>query len=349
MFHLCKVKLDTIDFDHGCTENTTKLKGEKMTRTVTLLLLFLAGCSTGTIKQEELVDPQTSLPKWVYSPQEFCDESDLLCASGEGKSAQMAQAQALKSLASIFAVNIKSKVASYQSSSSYGESFNDAVEEAFVSVNASVSEILEAVQITEKVRKDGFSYALAALDISKASYNIRTKIRNIDDELSTLWKTQQRAYLKKILKLYFEREGLNDKYVILVDSRVPPPVELSQIHSWGKEDVDQGEVALVGKGPKWLIDHLKQTLSLIGFSLKKEASRKVKVSWKAKDEFINVKGFEKFSFLLTLEHIENEVKEGVFSSVYQSVCREISDCELKLKDKVIDDISFEIAALKLEK
>ena len=134
-----------------------------------LLVLFFVftGCASKKSKKSE--GKRKAIPEWVYSPMDGCNKQSQMCASGEGDSLQSADATARKSLASIFETEIKSEFSSNTQSSQEGldPSTAEYIESTYKSINETVDQSLEGVEIKERHRKDGVFYALAYLDKEK--------------------------------------------------------------------------------------------------------------------------------------------------------------------------------------
>src|SRR5688572_7574080 len=133
-----------------------------------LLLLLLGSCSL-LKPAPQLSENSKESPSWIYSPYDACSEAEEMCATGEAKTLAQADAEARKNLASIFEVTVKSDF-NVHTSSSQSFPWSGAVkEEVQHSLQESVNQVLETVQIKKHAKEKGLTYSLATLDRSKAS------------------------------------------------------------------------------------------------------------------------------------------------------------------------------------
>lgn len=315
-----------------------------------LFLLLLLGACSHFNKPAPTSESAKEIPGWLYAPYEGCSEVQELCATGEGKTSTQADAEARANLASIFEVKIQSEL-NVSSSGSQSYPWQAQVrEEVQKSVRESVSQILEAVQIKHKFRKDGISHSLASLDRTKASELLGNRLRKIDGELKTLWDNHQRTNFRRIVKLYQEREKLNERYSIVAGQGKPSSVSWQEIVKW-RESKPKSEPLLlkVGQAPDWLIEKLTELLTEAGFRITRgEAQKIVTLQVDSLKEYLNVEGFEKHTFTMNLNSIVNGEKRKTISTSDTVTGRSQADALLKVKHQFIEYIEQHLSDLHLD-
>lgn len=303
--------------------------------------------------QTSSVKPPTSadvMPAWVYSPYEYCQDERELCATGEGKSAREADAQARVNLASIFEVKVQSEL-STQTSASMGSAWHaDIKEEVQQSLKESVSQILENVQIKKYYKKDGITHALASLDRQQAGDLLLQRLVKVDDELKVLWVRRQRTNFRRIMRLFMEREKINERYSIVSGQGRPQPVRYEEIIRW-RDSRPKAEplVLRIGQAPEWMSQRIKELLTESGFKLVKgDASKVLSLNVESIKEFLNVEGFEKYTFTLIMMSLDKGEKKKVLSTSETVTGRNQSDALLKVRNLFTDYIEQNLSQLQLD-
>lgn len=314
-----------------------------------IFLLILTGCST-LRKSPELSSSSQGVPEWVYAPYEACDESAELCATGEAKTMAASDAQARANLASIFEVQVKSTLNANQSSKSTFPWQSQVNEEVQTSLEESVNEILENVQIKKHAKKDGLTYALASLDKNQAADLIGGRMKKLDTELETYWEKKSRTNLRKIMRLHLEREKLNERYATVAGGKRASKVSYEEIMKWKESRPAMLPLALkVGQAPDWMTEKIKALLSESGFRLVKgEADRVLSMNVESIKEFLNVEGFEKYTFTLNMTSTENGEKKKVISTSETVTGRTQADALLKVKPFFTTYIEEHLSDLHLD-
>lgn len=297
-----------------------------------LCFLVLAGCSI-LQKNPELSSSSKEAPEWIYSPYEACDEGGELCATGEAKNMLGADAQARANLASIFEVQVKSTLNAHQSSKASYPWQSQVNEEVQTALEESVNEILENVQVKKHFKKDGLTYALASLDKGQAAELISGRMKKLDTELETLWQRRSRTNLRKIMRLHLEREKLNERYATVSGGKRAAKPTYEEIMRWKDSRPDMIPLSLkVGQAPDWMTEKIKELVSESGFRIVKgESSRVLSVNVDSIKEFLNVDGFEKYTFTLNMTSTENGEKKKVISTSETVTGRTQADALLKVK------------------
>jgi hypothetical protein len=244
-----------------------------------------------------------------------------------------ADAQARANLASIFEVKVTSTLNATQSSRSNFPWQSQVNEEVQTALEESVNEILENVQVKKHFKKDGLTYALASLDKSQAAELISGRMKKLDTELETLWERRSRTNLRKIMRLHLEREKLNERYATVAGGKRAAKPSYDEIMHWKESRPEMLPLSLkIGQAPDWMTEKIKELLSESGFRLVKgETSRVLVMNVDSIKEFLNVDGFEKHTFTLTMTSIENGEKKKVISTSETVTGRNQADALLKVK------------------
>jgi hypothetical protein len=105
----------------------------------------------------------------------------------------------------------------------------------------------------------------------------------------------------------------------------------------------------VGQAPSWLVDKLKELLTESGFRLVKTPGKLVlTVNVDSIKEYLNVKGFEKFTFTLKLQSIEEGERKKVLSTSESVTGRSQADALLKVKKQFSEYIEEHLSDLDLD-
>lgn len=297
-----------------------------------LFLLLLSGCSLFE-KRPHLSDSAKETPEWIYSPYDACSEEQELCATGEAKTYAEADVQARNNLASIFEVKVKSDL-NIQTSSTQTFPWQGSVkQEVQQSLQESVDQVLETVQIKKHFKKEKLVYSLASLDREKASELLGARLTKLDDELETLWRRRSRTNLRNIVRLYLEREKLNERYSIVSGTPRPAPMTFEEIVAWRETRPKVEALVLrVGQAPPWMVEKLKELLTESGFRIVRgNAQKMVSLNVESIKEFLNVEGFEKYTFTMNLTSFEKGEKNKVLSASETVTGRTQADALLKVK------------------
>ncbi len=314
-------------------------------------LCFLLFCACSQLKTGP-TPPETSheVPEWVYSPYHSCLEAQELCATGEGKTFRKADAAARNNLASIFEVQVKSEF-KVQTISAEATPWQASVrQDVQHSLEESVNQILETVQIKKHFKKDGLSYSLASLDRSKGSELIGNRLYLLDKEISLLWKSRQRTSMRKLVRLTLEREKLNERYSIISGNPRPAAVSYEEVLSWRETKTNPVALNLkIGQAPDWMTEKIEELLTEAGFKLVKgNSSKALSMNVTSIREHLNVKGFEKFTFTLSLTSIEEGNMNKTISTSETVTGRTQADALLKVKKYFNNYLEQNLSALHLD-
>lgn len=313
------------------------------------LILLAASCSSYR-PTAELSETSGEVPGWIYAPYEECSESAELCATGEAKLFAQADAQARNNLASIFEVSVKSEF-NVLTSSSQNYPWQGAVkQEVQHSLQESVNQVLETVQIKKRYKHKGMVYSLAMLNRSEVSELLLVRLKKLDDELNTLWLKKSRTNLRRIIRLDLEREKINERYRIVSGAPFHMNVSFKDISAWKESRPKSESISLkIGQAPEWMTEKLKELLSEAGFRVVKGDSQKViSLNVDSIKEFLNVEGFEKYTFTMNLTSFENGEKNKVLAASETVTGRSQADALLKVKLFFNEYIEQHLSDLELD-
>lgn len=315
-----------------------------------LMLIMLAGCSTLKGQKAQNSEHAKEVPAWAFAPMEECMEERELCASGEGETGSKADANAMKSLAAIFETKVTASTQSTTVARGSGV-LAQAQETASVSVRDEVNQTLEAARVVKRFRFKKLSYSLVSLDKTKASENMRAAIDKTQAELSALWQRRDRTAWARMWELHHRREGLNDRYNILMGQRLSFSPTSKELQDWYQARRAEVPMALDAQNlPAEFLGALKARLTNSGyrvFDLKSGA--RLVARWEAKQEHMNVTGFEKWFFLLTMENISKAgAKVGGLSVSETTSGRSKADCEMKARAPLMEAMEARLSELNLQ-
>ena len=261
-----------------------------------------------------------------------------------------ADASARVNLASIFEVKVLSEFNSTSSSDQSSPWVGTVVQEVQQSLKESVDQVLETVQIKKRFKQKGLTYSLASLDREKASEIIGGRLERLDDELSILWRKRSRINFRKIMMLILERDKLNERFSIVSGSPKQAPVTLREILHWRQSRPKTELLALrIGQAPEWMSEKLKELLSEAGFKIVKgDADKAISLNVDSIKEYLNVEGFEKYTFTMNLTSFEKGEKNKVLSASETVTGRSQSDALLKVKSFFNNHLEQHLSDLDLD-
>jgi len=311
-------------------------------------MLLVVACSTNK-EHKDYNELPGDLPKWVFAPYEECSEVEEICANGEASESQTAETQAKANLASIFETRIKSELFEVSNTNVSNQRPDSFYTDVTVSINQSVDQLLELVQIKKKFKKDGIVYALASMDKKQASELLEKRIHKLDIKFLNLWRKKQRTSFNQMNKLYLEREKLNERLIIFNRS-LPLSVKWEDVLEWKNNFTETEPIQLrIGVAPDWIHTNLVQQLTEAGFEVVQSSADKIlKVDFSAIKEFMNVNGFEKYTFTLVLSHIHNGRQLSSITAAESVVGKSQADSLLKVKEFFINHISENLSNLRLD-
>ncbi len=255
-------------------------------------------------------------PEWLMNVSKVCKKSEL-CAVGMGESRILAQASATSNIAKIFETKVDSTFNSTLSND--GESTDSSARE---SITESTSMALEGVEHPLFYEDDQYYYALGKVSKRKMALRFKSSLDKIDDEIKGLVKETHTGAISKVGSLLKEREILAARYSFLTGFQVKAPVSYGEFLK-RKKAATQGIIVHLfvdEPKPKKIQSYLGDKLSSAGFSItkgkvwKKESTHLLTGKLRSQKEFLKVKGFEKYRFILTLDaQNRRRVKTGSMS------------------------------------
>lgn len=267
-----------------------------------LLAIILNSCGTGQkVSREEISEGLDNRPVWVNDPYEYCGE-EYLCAVGEGLSFYRAESEARKSLAKIFKVEVSgTTIVSEESKSISSPGFLESVgitQDVERHTREVVDEVLEGVITSKKHQEDGSTFALAQLDKRIASKLVKGRINAIDEELQQAYDSGRRSLMPKAFDLEGKRSGLISFLTILGIPNFSRGITRSQLlDKKAQFEADPRRVLVIDNG-RWeaIAKTASGELITLGYKVvtKKPYHFKVIIDNKARREYLNVKGFERY-------------------------------------------------------
>ena len=315
-----------------------------------ILLLVLGGCSLFSPKKTAISEHADAVPAWAYAPMDDCQEERELCASGEGGTQSLADANAFKALASVFETKIDASTVGTTVAHGNG-AFAQAQESATVSVRDEVKQTLEAARVEKRHRHQKQHFSLVVLDKGRASGNLKAAMDKAQSELSALWQRKDRTAWARMWQLHQEREGLNDRYNILMGARVPYSPSSQDLQGWYQTRRAETPIGFETQGlPSEFLGPLKARLTNAGYRLfEMKHGPRVRAELEAKQEHMKVDGFEKWFFVLTLENVSKAgAKIGGLSVQETTTGRSKTDCEMKARDVLLKRMEERLSELNLQ-
>ncbi|HSQ97490.1 MAG TPA: LPP20 family lipoprotein [Rickettsiales bacterium] len=249
----------------------------------------------------------SSIPEWVEHPYKQCASNEI-CASGNGESLNSAKTDARNNILKYFETNVKS---SFKTSLSSDE---ETVKQFSAEDTEELTEgILKGVKIKETFQDDEDFFAFAVLDKNIAVKEITNDIKELDTKMKLLLAEKNPKYNKQLEKNYNKREDLNKKYLMLTGNMIPNVVKYEDIF---KNKKISGNlvyyVKIKNDDLKETTNYLKSTIINNNFKItdnKNQADRIITLSISKKDMYLNVDGFVKQRYSLTIKIFNNIGKE----------------------------------------
>ena len=318
-----------------------------------VLFVLLSSCATSKKSTKPVMKVgEVEVPSWVYNIDEACLDATEICASAEGDTVNSADINAKNSLGSIFQTKIKSEF-SLEKFGFTGPEAQAMQERVSSNVSESVNTILKGARIKERFLKDDLHFSLAVLDKVLAKKSLRQEIRSIDDQLMYFYSKGLKSSLIKMHLLLNKRNLLNEKYIIVAGSGIPSQMTYSKINGlkYNGNNLNKINVKTTGTVPRTVVKRIESMLTEMGYKLMKNQAVdfNIRLKYKAQDEYLNVKGFKKYSFSLTVEAKNSTgVKLGSTISEQVGLGRNKQDAFLKIKNKLIEDIRNNIDQLNIK-
>lgn len=316
-----------------------------------IFVLIFTACAS---KKNENVK-SIFMPEWVTSPMSSCDEHKFLCASAEGSGAIAADANARKALAQIFSTKIESKMSVTSSATSNigGDSLKGEGKEFYANeVTELTEDILEGVEIKARFMSSGNHFSLASMDKEKAADRLRSKMKELDQQLVTYNQENKKSYYGRMKKIYKIREELNNRYEFLMGNRYKSKVSFDEIMR-KKKLASPVNLILLKTGNAEFLSLMQEILSDRGFKFTDVENGGhdiiVNLEVKNKKEYLNVDGFEKYSFDVSLiSQLKNKETLGALKFMQTSVGRNYDQALSKIRPDIEQFIEQNFDDLNIE-
>lgn len=318
-----------------------------------LFILFLAiGCSSSPKKERKIIVPEGE-PVWLYSSEEGCRPTEL-CASGEGSAMKDSDAHAKKALAAIFETKIKANFKFSRQTFDNSE-IVEMKEVITDEVNKQIEQVLKGAQIRERFKKDGIHFSLAVLDKNQAIRILRQELTKIDSEMEHYYSLKSRIYIKKLNMLFNRRELLNEKMIVVDSVDIPRKITFSQINNLKFTATGGKKLHLITatEVPRVMQKKIEEIFTEMGYEFtgkeKNASDYVINIKYGEKEEYLNVNGFKKFTFLINIEATTGQGKKlGIIALNEISNGRTKKDAFLKVRGKLIQEIGNNIEKLNLK-
>lgn len=241
----------------------------------------------------------TGKPKWINDPYAVCAQEEM-CAVGSGASAGRAKTDARSGLAKVFESRIQS---SYESVLNQENDDTSSKARDFVSEKSDV--ILQSVEIKETYETASEVFALAVLNKPVAARITKQDIDDLDEKMLALLQEKTPAAAVKLEKLYEQRRGLNQRYIVLTGKPAMEEVTYDQVYGSKKANIGKRHIFLTvqGKAAPSFDQAVRSVLKENGYTFavdETEQTPKVEISFKEEEEYLNIRGFVKFTYHFTM-------------------------------------------------
>lgn len=312
-----------------------------------LALSFLFSCSSKKTKRE---NTNHEIPEWVYEVEKSC-ESTNICASGEGTSFNISDINAKQNLASIFQTHVKGSIQISKSSFSKKE-INEIEENIEKSVMTFVDEILKGVKIETRAKSKNIFFSKAVLSKEQTRDLLMTEVKRIDSEMSHFFAQKKKVFLFKLNELYNRRTLLNEKLILVNSAAIPEKISFAQINDLKFTQRDNSNIKVIYSSnfPRVLEMKINEILNQVGFKItrKKNFNSKILIDFNSKEEYLNVKGFKKYSYQINLTSFSKSSKEiGSIVVSLVSSGRNEKDAFLKIRKDIVQNIKNNLEKLNL--
>ncbi len=316
----------------------------------TVLLLFQA-CSSQKNVETKRKKTENGEPVWLYAASDGCSSSEI-CAVGQGQNLAESDIHAKKAIAAIFSTKIDAEFTVSKQSFSDKE-YDELKESVQDTVTEQVNEVLKGVEIKEHFQKNEIHFALASLDKRKVSRALTQELKRLDNELEHFMSLKRKVLIKKMTTLYYKREQLNEKLILINGGGINSPVRYSDIDGlkYLKNTKDIVKLDLAPEVPSVLGKKVTEFFTDLGYKIVSGNANFdyfVHVDYEGTQEYLKVKGFEKFLFTLKLEASNQDSKMiGTYIVKKSSIGRTENDAFVKVRSNMIEEIIQNIDKLNL--
>lgn len=315
------------------------------------VLVLTQSCSSSKKQTTESRTNEAGEPKWLYAASEGCPSTEI-CAVGQGQNLAESDIHAKKAIAAIFStkVNAEFKVSKQSFSDSEYEELKESIQDT---VTEQVNEVLRGVVIKEHYQQNDIHFALASLDKRKVSRVLSQEINRIDDELKHFMSLKRKVLIKKMTTLYYKREQLNEKLTLINGGGINTPVRYSEIDGlkYLKNTKDLIKLDTAPEVPSVLSKKLAEFFTEMGYKIvtgDANFNYFIHVDYTSDNEYLKVKGFEKFLFTLKLDASNSDNKTvGTYIIKKTSTGRTENDAFGKVRSQMVEDLVQNIDKLNL--
>ncbi len=315
-----------------------------------LFLLSVLGLGLISCSSTKNMDSDISDISWISESEKACDSKVYICAVGFDKDENVADIRAKQNIASYFSTTVSSD---FQYSKQMSASDQGIIETASKKVSESVNEKLKAVIIAKRTQKAGKYYALAQVKKELLSNELRADIRAYDSQLKTLKAQGNRTNIPKMKDLMAVRHLLNKKFIIVSGYKIPEKVSYEDVFNLrnAKMGGEKIHIKYTKNFPFSLKKHLEAMLTQTGLRVVGEqgADYTLKAQYQARKEFINVKGFEKYTHTLSLSTIDGKSNNiGTLNVANTATGRSRADSFLKAQNYLMKKIDNNFENLNIK-
>lgn len=320
-----------------------------------IVLAFIVSCSSnqkkskqGGLEYDE--EKNIDVPAWVYSINDECDTNIYLCASSEGESSLKADLNAKKALASILEVRItaSSEVKKFGLTSIESKGLTEKVS---FETKEEVDIVLKGAQILKRFKKDKSFYSYAVLEKRPAQKIIKSKLEALDDKIESLYSQKKRVFVNRLLVLLAQRDALAQELILLDGKYKSAPISFEQIYTLKNSKLANSSIHIDVKNeaPTNLIQKIEEELTSMGFILtRSQAKNRVEISFETDEEYLNVKGFKKYSFILNMKSYDSKSRRlGVLSVKKITTGRSERDAINSVIKQIINEIKINLEKLNI--
>lgn len=280
-----------------------------------------------------LIGSVYALPKWVNDPKLECKEENI-CAVGIGNNYNLAISDAKNNIQKYFETKISSSFRNELINN------NDNIKEySNEFINEETLGVLKGVEVVKTFNNNKIFYVLASLDKTKMINEVKTDIQSIDEKMLVLVNEATVSSIKKLEKMFSQREELNKKYLFLTNTKIPEIVKYEDIidkKNKNKKNFVNYYVDVDNSDVRVLLNNLitENAGSIVNNSINANIVIKGKIT--TKKEFLQVSGFEKHSITVEISSIRDgkiintltkkETDTGVsYEQVYSKCINRISN------------------------
>ena len=323
---------------------------------------ILGACSSSPVPETPAATALINgKPAWLSSPQDYCG-NQYWCAVGEGSGMMAAQTNARKNIALMLETSVKSKfqtTTTHQQQTTAQGIAGASEQEATAFIQEATEQTLQGVTIKEQFSDADACYALAMLDRRQAAAQIQEKIDDLDAQISSLYQTGKRSSFYQMLKLLPPRQALAEKVHTLSGHTVALPITIQEIQKQKRAyeaqrpavqiDIAGGESV---ERDKKNIQHLvQQVMTENGYQgRRKQAVYQLHINWDARQEYLKVEGFVKYSYHLTLksERLSDNTALGTLEINATASGRDVKDVWAQVEKELYQKLNEGFLALNLD-